>query len=361
MNRKSLIFALLFLTCLCLSMSFVSANNITDIDDSNNKNNDELIVENHPNKSFTDLNKKSIDLNESEIILEENNVYQENHSNYSGVSDINKSTGDVVPVNYVVDYDMPQFIPTLSIDAGDKYIIGKDDVINIVFKTNPKNKHFWVEVPGLLSKCNLTSDNNFCASITLDGIVESGNYTVLCGFYDYIYPVVAGSDDIPGVACKKIIEIIYTGDMNKFIFIESDKVNTTANIIKLITSNTVDNETIRIPVSINNTCNETHIKSVDTSEKLSSIVVAKNKIFNEKLKTKLYPVVLKSNDGKVLKNTWVTLKINGKLFKAKTNSKGKATFKITKLTKKGKYKATVAYKGNNCYNKASKKVKLVLK
>ena len=46
---------------------------------------------------------------------------------------------------------------------------------------------------------------------------------------------------------------------------------------------------------------------------------------------------------------------------AVTNNKGKATFKITKLTKKGKYKATVAYKGNNCYNKASKKVKLVLK
>ena len=40
-----------------------------------------------------------------------------------------------------------------------------------------------------------------------------------------------------------------------------------------------------------------------------------------------------------MKKAKVTLKVKGKTYAAKTNSKGKATFKITKLTKKGTYKA----------------------
>ena len=70
---------------------------------------------------------------------------------------------------------------------------------------------------------------------------------------------------------------------------------------------------------------------------------------------------MKGINSKALANVKLSIKVNCKTYSAKTNSKGKATFKITKLTKKGKYKATIAYKGNNCYNKASKKVKLVLK
>ena len=53
---------------------------------------------------------------------------------------------------------------------------------------------------------------------------------------------------------------------------------------------------------------------------------------------------------------------NGKkTFKAKTNAKGKATFKIKKLTKKGKYSAVIKFKGNKAYKASSKKVKITLK
>ena len=62
-----------------------------------------------------------------------------------------------------------------------------------------------------------------------------------------------------------------------------------------------------------------------------------------------------------MKNTKVYLKLKGKTYAAKTNSKGKATFKITKLAKKGKFAATVTYKGNRYYNKVAKKVKITLK
>ena len=62
-----------------------------------------------------------------------------------------------------------------------------------------------------------------------------------------------------------------------------------------------------------------------------------------------------------MKNTNVTIKVNKITYTAKTNSKGVATFKITKLTKKGKYTATVKYTGNKYYNTKSVKVKITVK
>ena len=88
---------------------------------------------------------------------------------------------------------------------------------------------------------------------------------------------------------------------------------------------------------------------------------AKNKAYKAKKKVKKFNIVLKNNIAKPIAKAKVTLKIGKKTYNAETNSKGVATFKITKLTKKGKYKATVTYKGNNCYKKSSQKVKLVLK
>ena len=81
-------------------------------------------------------------------------------------------------------------------------------------------------------------------------------------------------------------------------------------------------------------------------------------IVEVKTKTKKYNVILKTNKNKAIKNTKVYLKVNGKTYVAKTNSKGKATFKITKLTKKGKFTAVVTYKGSAYYNKTTKKVKI---
>ncbi|MEE1133382.1 MAG: hypothetical protein UHW60_01290 [Methanobrevibacter sp.] len=90
-------------------------------------------------------------------------------------------------------------------------------------------------------------------------------------------------------------------------------------------------------------------------------ITAKAKTFKVKAKTKKYTVTLKNNKGKVLKKVKLTIKVGKKTYKATTNSKGKATFKITKLTKKGKYTATIKFAGSKYYKALSKKAKITVK
>ena len=102
-----------------------------------------------------------------------------------------------------------------------------------------------------------------------------------------------------------------------------------------------------------------------TVKKAKAKLTAKSKKFKRSKKVKKYTVVLKSNVGKPLKKVKLTIKIKGKkykkTFKAKTNKKGKATFKIKKLTRKGKYRVVITYKGNKYYTKVTKKVKITVK
>lgn len=96
------------------------------------------------------------------------------------------------------------------------------------------------------------------------------------------------------------------------------------------------------------------------SSKLKTKITAKKKTFKAKTKVKKYSVTLKAGK-KPVKRVQVTIKIKGKTYKAKTNSKGKATFKIKKLTKKGKFKSVIKFKGNKNFKATSKKVTITVK
>ncbi|AMK16345.1 DUF3344 domain-containing protein [Methanobrevibacter olleyae] len=96
-------------------------------------------------------------------------------------------------------------------------------------------------------------------------------------------------------------------------------------------------------------------------KKASVKLAAAKKTFKAKVKTKKYTVTLKNNKNKVMKKVKLTLKLKGKTYKASTNTKGKATFKIKNLSKKGRYTAKVIYKGNKYFNRLTKKVKIKIK
>ncbi len=102
-------------------------------------------------------------------------------------------------------------------------------------------------------------------------------------------------------------------------------------------------------------------KNVITVKKATPNLTAKAKTFKVKTKTKKYTVTLKTNENKVLKNTKVTIKVKGKTYTAKTNSKGQATFKLNKLTTTGKFTATVKSAATACYKSVSQTVKITVK
>ena len=98
-----------------------------------------------------------------------------------------------------------------------------------------------------------------------------------------------------------------------------------------------------------------------TVKKATPKLTASKKTFKKSVKIKQYVVTLKTNKNKVMKNTWVTLKVNKKTYKVKTNKKGQATFKITNLNKKGTFKAVVKYDGSKYYSAKTVKPKIVVK
>ena len=111
--------------------------------------------------------------------------------------------------------------------------------------------------------------------------------------------------------------------------------------------------------------NNNYEKSTDTVKvtvkKATPKITAKSKTFKKSVKTKMYTITLKNNLNKVMKNTKVSIKVNKKTYTAKTNKKGVATFKITKLTKKGTFKSVITYNGDKYYNKLTKTVKIKIK
>ena len=74
---------------------------------------------------------------------------------------------------------------------------------------------------------------------------------------------------------------------------------------------------------------------------------------------KKFTVTLTNASGKPLKNEKLTLKINGKTYRKKTNAEGKVAFSV-KL-KPGTYKADIQYAGNNQYQKTGKTIKITVK
>ena len=98
-----------------------------------------------------------------------------------------------------------------------------------------------------------------------------------------------------------------------------------------------------------------------TIKKEKTKIAAKKKAFKRTKKVKKYSIKLKNSKGKAVKKVKLTLRVKGKTYKAKTNNKGRAVFKIKNLRKRGKYLAKIKFKGNKYYKAITKKVKISVK
>ena len=102
------------------------------------------------------------------------------------------------------------------------------------------------------------------------------------------------------------------------------------------------------------------------TKKHTEITASAKTTFKKSAKTKSFTAVLKTSpnpyDGKTYLKSGkkITLKVNGKTYTAKINSKGVAKFNV-KLTKKGTYTAKIVYAGDRTYEACSKSVKIIIK
>ena len=149
--------------------------------------------------------------------------------------------------------------------------------------------------------------------------------------------------------------------------VEAEVVNQTKAVVKVsgnkITVSGLNPGTYTLKVTTIADANHNAVtKTVEiTVNKAKAQLAASAKAFKTTDKTKAYTVVLKDGKGRIIKNARVYLKVNGITYKATTNAKGIATFKMAKLTKPGNYRATVTFNGNAFYDKATKSVQITVK
>lgn len=138
------------------------------------------------------------------------------------------------------------------------------------------------------------------------------------------------------------------------------KVNVKGNIIEVSGLN-AGTYTLSVTTIADANHNPVTKTAAITVNKLNTALSASAKTFKFEDKTKKYTVTLKDKNGASLKNTQVTLKVNGVTYKATTNANGAATFALKKLTKKGSFDAVINYQGDKNYKSVSKKVKVTVK
>ena len=239
--------------------------------------------------------------------------------------------------------------------------IGKDtytfDVINGVANVKvPEltegNYNFTITYSGDNKYSSFSRTNSISVTKIIPTTITSSAITTAYNGGKYL---VATLKDING---KPVVGVLVSINLNGVKYLTTDK----NGQVKLSTNGLAPKTYTATITFAGNANYAKSTKSVKvTVKKATPKLTAGAKTFKKSVKTKKYTVTLKTNQNKVMKNTKVYLKVNKKTYTAKTNSKGVATFKITKLTKKGKYTAAVKYSGSSYYNKVTKNVKITIK
>ena len=187
------------------------------------------------------------------------------------------------------------------------------------------------------------------------------NQTALQQALDLIETIKEGIAD-NNAALKQALDLI--GELQKGLADNQTALKDALSIIQILKNNLESNQTALKEAqkqisALNDEIAKLKAQQNPASPKATKITAAK-KTFKKSKKVKKYTITLKSGSKAVAK-VKVYLKIKGKTYKATTNAKGKAIFKIKKLTKKGKYSAKITFKGNKNYKASKKTVKIIIK
>jgi hypothetical protein len=254
---------------------------------------------------------------------------------------------------------------TAQIDSSTYYVSG---VIDLSGDEN-------MIADSVFENCNLKGTSSGLSSLlTVDG---SSSYSVLdssfdgCGGYNILIDAKYKNCTINNCPTIKIVDIsvknlnaVYDSGVKCMITVSENyapaknvSVVVSINDKKFTTIKTDSKGVASFKISqapgtykLTLTASDKSVSKTMTVKKATPKLTANAKSFKKSVKTKKYTVTLKTNSNKVMKNTKVTITVNKKTYTAQTNSKGVATFKLTKLTKKGKYTAVVKYAGDKYYN-----------
>ena len=294
-----------------------------------------------------------------------NNVYPENlgpfYTSDITVIDVKDiAYGNVMKITVNISYN------GIAIDKG----IVTAVINNKTYNATIVNGTATIEIPNLdvgAYNCDIMFDGNENCTHSTKNVsfkVEKQNVVVTASDKAYVinyggkYSVVVKDINnklLSGISVTFVLEGKTLGTVNT----DSNGVAAialTSNVLKAVKAG---NKKLVIKINDSKYTAEKTVKITVNKEKTK--IVAKKKTFKKAKKVKKYSITLKNSKGKAIKKVQVTLKVKGKTYKAKTNSKGKATFKIKKLTKKGKFKATIKFKGNSVFKGASKKVTIAVK
>ena len=194
--------------------------------------------------------------------------------------------------------------------------------------------------------------------IKRNAIIKSNDVCYIIN-YDYKYPIVL--KDSTGKVIKKEKLLVYLNGeyLGEYTTSSQGKVvvKITSKILKSAKAGTKSLVIEFTNVHYNPTSKTVKVKINKEETKIK----AKNKSFASSKKVKKYSVTLKDSKKKAIKKMNVYLKMKGKIYKAVTNSKGKATFKIKKLTQKGTFNAKVKFNGGGRYKASIEKIKIKIK
>ena len=270
----------------------------------------------------------------------------------------------------------------INVSMPENVTVGENSTVNVILPDDATG-NVTVNVDGEVVDTVAVTDGS--AEVTIPSL-SAGNHTVEIAYLgDDKYNSASKTATITVNKYSTNItaaDVTATYKVNKYLVINltDSKGNPLANSTVTVELSTAKNYTSdengQIKVKVSNLVPKTYTAKITfkgddnyvgsnttaevTVKKATAKITAKAKTFKTTTKTKKYTVMLKAN-GEALKNKWVYLKVNGKTYKAKTNSKGKATFKITQLNKAGKFKAAVTFKGNDYYKKATKKATIKVK